>query len=170
MTMFQVDLDKLRTYLWYWYEKQWCWGWGCSASPKVLICSKSGQHPWKSALKWRPTLLDFKNVPKSLQKNPWRPFWRPHQKCLNDLCGRECVVKSCTKNFPGKFGEIRAKILHKPKICLLINLSWKITQLLPFWNDSGMNAPAMPPSSGVPVHIILHALSLLVVVGYNLSL
>jgi len=28
----------------------------------------------------------------------------------------------------------------------------------------------MPPFSGVPVHIILHALSLLVVVGYNVSL
>jgi len=28
----------------------------------------------------------------------------------------------------------------------------------------------MPPFSGVPVHIILHALSLIVVVGYNLSL
>jgi len=33
-----------------------------------------------------------------------------------------------------------------------------------------MNAPAMPQSSGVPVHINVHALSLLVVVGYNLSL
>jgi len=33
-----------------------------------------------------------------------------------------------------------------------------------------MNAPTMPPSSGVPVHFNLHALSLLVVVGYNLSL
>jgi len=29
--------------------------------------------------------------------------------------------------------------------------------------------PAMPPFSGVPMHIILHALSLLVV-GYNVSL
>jgi len=28
----------------------------------------------------------------------------------------------------------------------------------------------MPPPSGVPVHIILHALTLLVVIGYNLSL
>jgi len=33
-----------------------------------------------------------------------------------------------------------------------------------------MNAPAMPPSSGVSMHLILYALSLLVVVGYNLSL
>jgi len=33
-----------------------------------------------------------------------------------------------------------------------------------------MNTPAIPPSSGVPVHINLHALSLLVVVGYNWSL
>jgi len=33
-----------------------------------------------------------------------------------------------------------------------------------------MDAPAMPPSSVVPVHIILPTLSLLVVVGYNLAL
>jgi len=39
----------------------------------------------------------------------------------------------------------------------------------PFWKIRGGNAPAMPPFSGVPVHIILHALSLLVV-GYNVSL
>jgi len=32
-----------------------------------------------------------------------------------------------------------------------------------------MNAPTMSPSSGVPVHII-YTHSLLVVVGYNLSL
>jgi len=34
----------------------------------------------------------------------------------------------------------------------------------------GENALTMPPVSGVPVHMILHALSLLVVVGYNVSL
>jgi len=33
-----------------------------------------------------------------------------------------------------------------------------------------MNVLAMPPSSGVHVHINLHKLSLLVVLGYNLSL
>jgi len=41
--------------------------------------------------------------------------------------------------------------------------------LSPFWKDKGGNAPAMLPFSGVPVHIILHALTLLAVVGYNVS-
>ena len=36
-----------------------------------------------------------------------------------------------------------------------------------FWNGRGGN-DTMPPSSGVLVHIILHALSLLVVVGYTM--
>jgi len=31
------------------------------------------------------------------------------KKGLNDLCGRKFVGKCCTKNFTGKFGEIRAK-------------------------------------------------------------
>jgi len=37
-----------------------------------------------------------------------------------------------------------------------------------FWKGRGGNGPAMPPFCGVPVHIILHALSLLVVVGYTM--
>jgi len=41
--------------------------------------------------------------------------------------------------------------------------------LHPFCNDRGVNAPAMPPFSSVPVHIIPHALSFLVV-GYNVLL
>ena len=41
--------------------------------------------------------------------------------------------------------------------------------LHPFWKGKGGNDPAMALFYGVPVHIILHALSLLVV-GYNVSL
>jgi len=39
-----------------------------------------------------------------------------------------------------------------------------------FGKDSEENALAMPPLSGVSVHIIPNALSLLVVVSYNMSL
>ena len=50
-----------------------------------------------------------------------------------------------------------------------------------FWKDTSAtaapllivqrgNGPTMPPFSGVPVHIVLHTLSLLVVAGYNVSL
>jgi len=65
MTIFHVDLDKLRNYLWYCYEKHSWWGcrW-CKHTPKNLICWNSVQHSWTSAQKWRPTLLDFKK---------WRP-------------------------------------------------------------------------------------------------
>jgi len=51
-------------------------------------------------------------------------------------------------------------------------LLWKSTPapVVLFLKGRGTNAPAMPPLSGVPVHIILHTLSLLVVVGYNVSL
>jgi len=41
--------------------------------------------------------------------------------------------------------------------------------LPPFWKGKGGNVPAMFPFSGLPVYIILHALALLVVVGYNVS-
>jgi len=74
------------------------------------------------------------------------------------------------KTFSGKFGEIRAKILHNPKFAYSSTYDEKSHPLLLFWNDRGMNPPAMSPFSGFPVHIILHALSLLVVVGYSLSL
>jgi len=82
------------------------------------------------------------------------------------------VGKSCTKTFSGIFGKIPEKILRPPKFaCCYINDEKAPTILLPhFLKDSGRNTPAMPPLPGVPVHIILHALSLLVVVGYNVSL
>jgi len=45
-----------------------------------------------------------------------KTFFGGHtRKGFNDLCGREFVGKSCTKNLSGKFGEIRAKILRNSK-------------------------------------------------------
>jgi len=44
------------------------------------------------------------------------------RKGLYNLCGRKFVGKSCTKNFSDKFGDILAKIIHPPKICLLLCL------------------------------------------------
>ena len=82
-----------------------------------------------------------KNGSQGLQKNPWRPVWKSHQKGLTDLCGRECVGKSCTKNFLGMFGEIRAKNPSQPqKFAYSSTYYEKSPPLLPFWNDRGMNA------------------------------
>jgi len=94
------------------------------------------------------------------------------KKGLNDLCGRKFVGKCCTKNFTGKFGEIRAK----PFLPQTFAWSYTYDEKTPppplplFRKGRGENSLAMPPFSGVPVHIFLHALSLLVAVSYNVSL
>ena len=143
-----------------------CWRWVSSAPPKVLICWKPGQHSWKSAWKWRQTLLDLKNGAQGLQKITWRPFLEVTPKKVFMIC------KSCTKTFRESLLKFGQKSFTTPKISLLLNLWWKSTSapVAPLLKGQGMNTPAIPPSSGVPVHINLHALSLLVVVGYNWSL
>jgi len=35
---------------------------------------------------------------------------------LHDLCGRKFAGKSCTKNFPGKFGEIQQNPSHSKNL------------------------------------------------------
>ena len=93
-----------------------CWRWGSSAPPNVLICWKSGKHPWKSAWKWHPTLLDFKKCSPRFEENYMKTYFANHtKKGLHDLCGREFVGKSCTKKCSWKFGEIRTKILRHTK-------------------------------------------------------
>ena len=59
-----------------------------------------------------------------------------------------------------------------PKICLLLHRWWKGTSdpIAPLLKGQRGKYLAMPPFSGVPVHIILHALSLLLVAGYSVSL
>ena len=67
--------------------------------------------------KWRPRFVE-KHMKTFLEVTP--------KKCFN-LCARNFVGKSCTKNVSGKFGEIREKILRAPKTCLLLHQSWKDT-------------------------------------------
>jgi len=69
--------------------------WVANASPKSLVCWKSGKKPWKSGLKWRPTL--------------WEKMCRQklHKKLFGQVWGNS------------------DKILRTPKICLLLHLWWK---------------------------------------------
>jgi len=68
--------------------------------------------------------------------------------------------------------EIRAKSFAPQKFACSYTYDEKIPPpLLPLFRKGREgNALAMPPFSGVPVQIILHALSLLVVVSYSVSL
>jgi len=70
---------------------------------------------------------------------------------LHDLCGRKFVSKSCTKNFSGKFGEIRAKSFAPQKFSCPYTYDEKAppTPLPLFWKGRGENALAMSPFSGV---------------------
>ena len=139
--------------------------WVASATPKVLIC-------WKAGQKWRPTLFDVKKWREVCIKTQEDLFLEVAPKRgLHNLCGRKFVGKSCTINFSGKFGEIRAKSFAPPKCACSYTCDEKAPSLpLPFfWKGRGENALAMPPFSGIPLHIILHAISLLVVVSQCFS-
>jgi len=81
-----------------------------------------------------------------------------------------CSQKLHKKLFGEVWGNSGKTPSQPQKFAFSSSYDEKSPPLLPVSNDRGMNAPAMPPSSGVPVHIILHALPLLIVVGYNLSL
>jgi len=73
-----------------------------------------GKIPRKSGQNRRPTSFDFKK---------WRPTFaekRPYLEVtsktgLHVLCGSKCVGIRRKKNFSGKFGEIRTKILRTHK-------------------------------------------------------
>ena len=142
-----------------------CWRWGPSA-PQNL-----GNIPENPRENGAQPSLTSKHGAQGLQKITWmKTFFGGHSKRgLHDLHGREFVGKSCTKTFRGSLGKFGKKSFATPKISLLLNLWWKgtstpVARLLKGQRDE---CPAMPPPSGVPVHIDLHALSLLVVVGYN---
>jgi len=131
---------------------------------------KSPENPGKNSAR---RCLTSKNGAQSLHKNTWRPFVEVTPKRgLHDLCGRKFVGKSCAKSFSGKFGEVRVKSFAPQKFACSYTCDEKtLPPPLPlFWKGRGGNALAMPPFSDVPVHIILHALFLLVVVIYNVSL
>ena len=110
---------------------------GANAPPKVLICQKFGQNPWKfgqnlwksgwnpwksrakslkSDQKWRSTFFDFKKWrPTFAEKHSLRPILEVTPKTdLHVLLGENWGQK-VHKSFSGKFGEIRAKILRTPR-------------------------------------------------------
>ena len=109
--MFQLDLDKLRNYLWYCYEKQWCLlELGVRRTPKSFDLLKIWATFLKIRLNMAPNLAWLqKMAPKVCRKSHEGGHTK---KGLHDLRGREFVGKSCTKKFSWKFGEIRAKILR----------------------------------------------------------
>jgi len=71
----------------------------------------------------------------------------------------------------GKFGEVRVKSFAPPTFASSYTYDEKAppTPLPLFQKGREENNLAMSPFSGVPVHIILHALSLSVVVGASLQ-
>jgi len=96
---------------------------GASTSPKVLICWKSGQNPWKSKQKWHPTLFDFKKWRPTSTENYTDVFLEATLKNgLLNLCGRKFVGKSHTKMFRTSLGRFGQKSFKPPKICLLLHL------------------------------------------------
>jgi len=76
INLFQVDLDKLRNYLWYCYEKQWCWRWWCAASnvwlahpQKFWFAENLGKIPENPVKNGAQRRLISKNGAQGVQKN-----------------------------------------------------------------------------------------------------
>jgi len=103
---------------------------GCKRTPKSFgwsqIRAKSLKIRAKSLKLWtkflkiwvKPLKILEKmatNVCRKTQKHMKTFFGGHTKKGLHNLCGRICRQK-LYKNFSGKFGEIRAKILRTPKI------------------------------------------------------
>ena len=136
-----------------------------SAPPKVLICWKSYQKLYKKKIRVQiaPDVDSFQEMmPKVCVKTHEDLILEVTPKIgLHDFCGRKYVGKSFAKNFSGKFGEIREKSFAPQKFACSYTYDEKALPLpLPlFWKGRGDDALAMPPFSGVPVHIILHAVS-----------
>ena len=128
MTMFQVDCDKLRNYLWCCYEKQWCCRWGCKHTHKSFDLLKIWPTSLKIGAKMAPNVAWLQKMTPNISKRIRADIlWRSHQKVHNDPCRKEFVGKSCTKTFLGCLGKFGQKSFATPKICLLLNLWWKGT-------------------------------------------
>ena len=87
---------------------------GQSGQNKILEnLGKIPENPGKNGAQ---SCLISKNGVQPLEKNTWRPFFGGHtnKRSLWSLWDKVCRQKS-HKNFSGKFGEIRAKILRTPK-------------------------------------------------------
>jgi len=106
---FQVDLDKLQNDLWYCYEKQSWWRW-CKHTPQNFVLLKIWATSLNICAKMTPNVAWLqKLVPKVCRKTHEDVFGHHTKKSLNDLCWREFVDKSCTKNFSGSLGKFGEK-------------------------------------------------------------
>ena len=63
--------------------------------------------------------------------------------------------------------NIGQKSFTAPKVCLFINLWCNITPVAPLLKRQVVECPRLASIFRRPVHIILHALALLVVIGYS---
>jgi len=109
-----------------------------------------------------------------LHKNTWRPLFGGYTKKMFwwSLWERICRQK-LHKNLFGRVWENSGKNPSPPKkfACSYTYDEKSHPPPLPlFWKGRGGKALVIPPFSGVSVHVILHAVSLLVVVGCNVSL
>jgi len=143
---------------------------GLQAYPKKFWFAenlgKSPEYPGKNGAQH---CLASENGAQSLHKNTWRPFLEVTPKW--SLWGEICRQTLHTKLFGQVLGN-SAKTFVPQKIACSYTLMMKrhlhpVDTLLKGQRGNGL---AMPPVSSVPVHIILHAFSLLVVTGYNVSL
>jgi len=107
-------------------------------------------------------------APKVCRKTHKDLLLRSQKNVFMSLSGRKFVDKSCTRTFSGNLEKFGEKSFASPKICLLLHLCKGTSgPVAPPVKGQKGKCPAMPPFSGVPAHIILHALSLLVVVSYT---
>jgi len=94
------------------------------------------------------------------------------KKTYEDLSGGNTkMAKVAQKTFRaslGKFGKNPSHPTHLPAPTRMMKRHLRLVATL-LKGQKG-NGLAMPPFSSVPMHIILHALSLLAVVGYNVPL
>jgi len=130
---------------------------------------KIPENPGKNGTK---RCLTSKTEPKVCRKTHEDRFWRSHQKkVLMIFAGETLQVKVAQITFRASLGTCGQKIAP-PKCACSYTFYEKApsSPLPPFLKGQEGKGPAMPPFSGVPVHIILYALSLLVVVSCKVSL
>jgi len=115
---------------------QWCrrrGNRGYKRTPKILICWKFGQNPWKSGqicenvrkylkcwenylkvrIKMAPNVVWFWKIGPQHGKINMKTFFGGQPKKYP--CGRKYSHKELPESFSGRFGEIRAKIFRTPK-------------------------------------------------------
>ena len=124
-------------------------GVGVQAHPKSFNLLKIWAASLKIRVKIAPNIVWLQKMARKVcRKTPEDLFGGHTKKGLDDLCGRECVGKICTKSFSETFGETRAKNHSQPpKFAYSSTYDEKSPQLLPFWNDRGINPCLHFPAS-----------------------